>query len=61
MAGGVKAEEVLDTMESRRIPGLYLCGELLDVDGCCGGFNLQWAWSSGRMAGICAAKSLQEN
>ena len=60
MAGGVKTDEVMDTMESHRIPGLYLCGELLDVDGICGGFNLQWAWSSGRRAGVCAAKSLQE-
>lgn len=60
MAGGVKTDEVMDTMESHRIPGLYLCGELLDVDGSCGGFNLQWAWSSGRRAGVCAAKSLQE-
>lgn len=60
MAGGVRTEEVRDTLESRRMPGLYLCGELLDVDGCCGGYNLQWAWSSGRRAGICAAKSLKE-
>ncbi len=39
------------TMESRLVPGLYACGEVLDVDGDCGGFNLQWAWSSGRLAG----------
>ncbi len=44
-----------ETMESRLCPGLYACGELLDVDGDCGGFNLQWAWSSGRLAGISAA------
>ena len=40
------------TMESRLVPGLYACGEVLDVDGDCGGYNLQWAWSSGRMAGL---------
>jgi len=55
-AGGVDVREVNpDTMESRLVPGLYLCGELLDVDGDCGGFNLQWAWSSGYLAGISAA------
>lgn len=44
------------TMESRKNPGLFACGELLDVDGACGGFNLQWAWSSGRLAGLHAIK-----
>ena len=39
------------TMESRLVPGLYACGEVLDIDGDCGGFNLQWAWSSGTVAG----------
>ena len=39
------------TMESRLVPGLYACGEVLDIDGDCGGYNLQWAWSSGRLAG----------
>ncbi len=42
------------TMESRLVPGLYACGEVLNVDGDCGGFNLQWAWSSGRAAGLAA-------
>jgi predicted flavoprotein YhiN len=42
-------------MESRREPGLYLVGELLDVDGICGGYNLQWAWSTGMIAGTHAA------
>ena len=52
-AGGiVTAEFDPGTMESRLVPGLYACGEVLDVDGDCGGYNLQWAWSSGRMAGI---------
>ena len=51
-AGGVLTSEFNpDTMESRLVPGLYACGEVLDVDGDCGGYNLQWAWSSGRLAG----------
>ncbi len=44
------------TLESRLCPGLYACGEVLDVDGDCGGYNLQWAWSSGHLAGGCAAE-----
>ena len=51
-AGGVRCAEFDPaTMESRLVPGLYACGEVLDVDGDCGGFNLQWAWSSGHLAG----------
>lgn len=58
-AGGVPLEEIdTATMESRRAPGLYLCGEILDVDGRIGGFNFQWAWASGRLAGIAAAGAL---
>ena len=38
-------------MESKKVPGLYFAGEILDVDGACGGYNLQWAWSSGYLAG----------
>jgi len=38
-------------MQSNKQRGLYFCGEVLDVDGDCGGFNLQWAWSSGYLAG----------
>lgn len=54
--GGVDTREVWpDTLESRLVPGLYLVGELLDVDGICGGYNLQWAWSSGALAGMDAA------
>ena len=56
-AGGILTEEFDDrTMESRFVPGLYACGEVLDVDGDCGGHNLQWAWSSGRLAGLSARK-----
>jgi predicted Rossmann fold flavoprotein len=54
-AGGVPLAEVnLKTMESRCYPGLYLAGELLDVDGRIGGFNFQWAWASGFVAGTAA-------
>lgn len=45
------------TMESKLIKGLYACGEVLDIDGDCGGYNLQWAWSSGYIAGKNAAMS----
>ena len=45
----------LETMESRLCPGLHLCGEILDVDGRIGGFNFQWAWASGTVAGRAAA------
>lgn len=56
-AGGIPVTEVRgDTMESRKIPGLYLAGELLDLDGKCGGYNLQWAWTSGILAGRNAAR-----
>ena len=56
-AGGiVTAEFNEETMESKLCPGLFACGEVLDVDGDCGGYNLQWAWSSGRLAGISAGK-----
>ncbi len=55
-AGGVPLSEIdLSTMESRKCPGLYLCGEILDVDGRIGGYNFQWAWASGRLAGLSAA------
>ena len=54
-AGGVPLSEVrLETMESRKCPGLYLCGEICDVDGRIGGFNFQWAWASGYVAGVSA-------
>ena len=52
-AGGIVTSEFDPrTMESRLGSGLFACGEVLDIDGDCGGYNLQWAWSSGRMAGI---------
>lgn len=50
--GGVDTTEInAETMESKLVPGLYIVGELLDVDGICGGYNLQWAWSTGSIAG----------
>jgi predicted flavoprotein YhiN len=56
-AGGVPLSEVdASTLESRIAPGLYLCGEVLDVEGRLGGFNFQWSWSSGTVAGRAAAK-----
>ena len=56
-AGGVITEQFdPNTMESKLVPGLYACGEVLDIDGDCGGYNLQWAWSSGRLAGLSAGK-----
>lgn len=55
--GGVETGQVdCHTMETVRYPGLYVTGELLDVDGICGGYNLQWAWTSGYLAGKAAAK-----
>lgn len=55
-AGGLLFDEFdPDTLESRLVPGLYACGEALDVDGDCGGYNLMWAWASGITAGKSAA------
>ena len=51
-AGGISTAEFdPKTMESRIVPGVYACGEVLDIDGDCGGYNLQWAWASGLLAG----------
>lgn len=54
-AGGVSMDEITLHMESKLVPGLFFTGELLDVDGRCGGYNLQWAWTSGYLAGTYAA------
>ncbi len=60
-AGGIPTTEINDTtMESKCSSGLYLTGELVDVDGTCGGYNLQWAWSSGYLAGISVGKQMKE-
>lgn len=56
--GGVYVKDVNpSTMESKRLPGLYFAGEVLDVDALTGGFNLQVAWSTGYLAGMSAAGS----
>jgi hypothetical protein len=56
-AGGVALDEVDPvTLESRQAAGVFLCGEILDVDGRVGGFNFQWAWSSGTVAGRAAGR-----
>lgn len=55
-AGGIDCREVTDTLESRIVPGVFFAGEILDIDGICGGYNLQWAWSSGFVAGEAASK-----
>jgi predicted Rossmann fold flavoprotein len=55
-AGGVNTEEInQNTMESKLVKGLFFAGEVIDIDGQCGGYNLQWAWSSGFIAGQSAA------
>lgn len=54
--GGVLTDYIDEnTMEYKDIPGLYFCGEVIDIDGPCGGYNLQWAWTSGYIAGKSAA------
>ena len=58
-AGGIVADEINPrTMELKKVKGLYVCGEIVNVDGECGGYNLQWAWSSAYLAGISV---IQEN
>ena len=60
-AGGVPLSEIDPrTMESRKRPGLYLAGEILDCDGRIGGFNFQWAWATGYLAGNAAAREMQK-
>jgi len=57
-AGGVPLNEIdYRTMQSRKVPGLYLAGEVLDCDGRIGGFNFQWAWSTGYLAGTATGKT----
>lgn len=55
--GGVPLSEIDKTCQSLVTPGLYIVGEMLDVDGRCGGYNLQWAWTTGHIAGSAAGKS----
>ena len=55
-SGGVDPRELTEQLESRLHPGIYFTGEVIDVDGPCGGYNMQWAWSSGAVAGRAAAE-----
>ena len=60
-AGGVDTEEInATTMESKLVSGLYFAGEVIDIDGMCGGYNLQWAWSSGWIAGAYAGEGSKQ-
>ena len=59
-SGGVNVKEISPkTMESKKCPGLYFAGELIDVDAYTGGFNLQIAWATGRLAGRSAARETE--
>lgn len=53
--GGIDTEELDHNLQFRKIPGMYAAGEIIDIDGVCGGYNLQWAWSTGQIAGTSAA------
>ncbi len=57
--GGVPLAEIGPDMQSKKVPGLYFAGEILNVDGICGGYNLQWAWTSGYLAGIHAGEKIK--
>lgn len=60
-AGGVDTSEIVnETLESRLVKGIYFAGEVIDIDGICGGYNLQWAWSSGYVAGMHAAEQCMQ-
>ena len=59
-AGGVSNDDIIaKTLESRKVPGMYFCGEVLDADCDTGGYNLHIAFATGLLAGQSAAKSLQ--
>ena len=59
-AGGIDTQEIYpDTMESKLVKGLFFAGEIVDIDGMCGGYNLQWAWSSGYVAGLHASNNIR--
>ncbi len=61
-AGGIDTKEIDNkTLESKLVRGLYFAGEMIDIDGRCGGYNLQWAWSSGYVAGTSAARKIRES
>lgn len=57
--GGISEREICsDTLELKKLKNIFVCGEIVDVDGDCGGYNLQWAWSSGYVAGINAVREI---
>ena len=58
--GGIHSSCIDENLQSKLHKGLYLCGEILDTAGDCGGYNLQWAWSSGMLAGGNCGKSLKQ-
>ncbi len=60
-AGGVLLSQLDEHLQSVINPNLYFCGEILDVDGKCGGYNLQWAWTSGYIAGYYSSKEMQQS
>lgn len=60
-AGGVPLTELTDELESRMVPGLYITGEMADVDGLCGGYNLTWAFSTGHTAGMAAGNNREND
>ena len=57
-SGGIHADEIDDSLRLKKDKGIYFAGEILDTDGKCGGYNLEWAWSSGRWAGRNCANSM---
>ena len=60
--GGISIDQVdTSTLEAHNVSGLFIAGEALDIDAQCGGFNLSWAWKSGMIAGLAAAKSACQN
>ncbi|MCD8307848.1 MAG: aminoacetone oxidase family FAD-binding enzyme [Clostridia bacterium] len=59
--GGIRGDEVTEELESRIVPGLFMAGEILDLDGDCGGYNLQWAFCSGMHAADAVLKRLRRN
>lgn len=56
-AGGIPVHELTDELESKYVPNIYFAGEIIDMDGICGGYNLQWAWTSGAIAGRAARRT----
>lgn len=57
-SGGILTSELKESMECRSVKGLYFIGEAVDADGCCGGYNLQWAWASGHAAGTAVSDTI---